>query len=94
MDIERAIRGARIGVAVERHEVVIGKHLVADIFEALTAWDRPYKSSKTLRESLDIMEGFRQRNHIDPDVYELFLKADIPQRYAAEYLKPEQSDLA
>ncbi len=66
---------------------------VADIFEALTAWDRPYKESKTLRESLDIMEGFRRRKHIDPDVYALFIKTDIPRRYAAKYLKPEQNDL-
>ncbi len=66
---------------------------VADIFEALTAWDRPYKSSKTLRESLDIMEGFKSGNRIDPDVYELFLRSGVPQRYAKEYLKPEQNDL-
>ncbi len=66
---------------------------VADIFEALTAGDRPYKSSKTLRETLTIMEGFKKRSHIDPEVYDLFLKAGIPQRYATEYLKPEQNDL-
>ena len=66
---------------------------IADIFEALTAWDRPYKASKTLRESLEIMENFKQNHHIDPHLYELFLTADIPGRYAAEYLKPEQNDL-
>ena len=66
---------------------------IADIFEALTAWDRPYKASKTLRESLEIMEIFKLNNHIDPHLYELFLAADIPGRYAAEYLKPEQNDL-
>ncbi len=66
---------------------------VADIFEALTAWDRPYKPSNTVKEALAIMESFRQRNHIDPDVYELFLKAGIPQWYAAQFLKPEQDDL-
>ncbi|SBV91479.1 putative Metal dependent phosphohydrolase [uncultured delta proteobacterium] len=66
---------------------------IADIFEALTAWDRPYKTSKTLREALDIMENFKKNNHIDPQLYELFLKAGIPERYAAAYLKPEQNDL-
>lgn len=66
---------------------------IADIFEALTASDRPYKSSKTLREALDIMDGFKKRHHIDPDLYELFVKAGIPQQYAAEYLKPEQRDM-
>ncbi|WP_310598808.1 HD domain-containing phosphohydrolase [Desulfobulbus sp.] len=67
---------------------------IADIFEALTAWDRPYKTSKTLRESLEIMETFKRNNHIDPHLFELFLAADIPRRYAAEYLKAEQNDLA
>ncbi|WP_310599355.1 HD domain-containing phosphohydrolase [Desulfobulbus sp.] len=66
---------------------------IADIFEALTAWDRPYKNSKSLRETLDIMDGFKQCHHIDPDLYDLFLKANIPQRYAAEYLRPEQNDM-
>ena len=80
---------------LKREEMSISARMmaVADIFEALTASDRPYKSSKTLRESLDIMEGFRQRNHIDPDVYDLFLRAGVAQRYAAEHLKPEQNDL-
>ncbi len=66
---------------------------IADIFEALTASDRPYKSSKTLSEALKIMDGFKARNHIDPDLYELFLQSDIPQRYAAQHLPPEQNDL-
>ncbi len=66
---------------------------VADIFEALTARDRPYKSSKTLKETLEIMEGFKKRNRIDPDVYDLFIKSGVPQRYAKDYLVPEQNDL-
>ncbi len=66
---------------------------IADIFEALTAWDRPYKTSKTLREALEIMEVFKENNQIDPHLFELFIAADIPGRYAAEYLKPEQNDL-
>ena len=67
---------------------------IADIFEALTASDRPYKSGKTLSQALRIMDEFKANNHIDPDLYELFLKSGIPQRYAAKYLKPEQRDLA
>ncbi len=67
---------------------------IADIFEALTAWDRPYKTSKTLREALEIMEVFKENKHIDPHLFELFLATGIPRRYAAEYLKPEQNDLA
>ncbi len=66
---------------------------VADIFEALTAWDRPYKASKTLSEALKIMDKMRKTGQIDSDVYELFLRSNIPQRYAKKYLKPEQNDL-
>ena len=66
---------------------------VVDIFEAITAGDRPYQQGKTLRKSLEIMEELKERNHIDPDVYDMFLKAGIPQRYASKFLKPEQNDL-
>ena len=66
---------------------------VADIFEALAAGERPYRRGRTLREALGVMEELKERNHIDPDVYDVFLKADIPQRYAAKFLKPEQNDL-
>ncbi len=66
---------------------------IADIFEALTAGDRPYKTSKTLSEALKIMELFKERHHIDPHLYDLFLAAEIPRRYAAKHLKPEQNDL-
>ena len=66
---------------------------VVDIFEAITAGDRPYRQGKTLRQVLETMEELKERNHIDPDVYDIFLKAGIPQRYAAKFLKPEQNDL-
>lgn len=67
--------------------------VIADIFEALTAADRPYKSAKKLSEALKIMEWFRDNNCIDPDLYELFMKEQIPQKYAKEYLRPDQYDL-
>lgn len=86
-------RGYPRGLRREEMSLSARMMAVADIFEALTAWDRPYKPSKTLRESLKIMDNFRDQNHIDPDVYELFLAAGIPQKYAAMYLKPEQNDL-
>lgn len=66
---------------------------IADIFEALTAGDRPYKPRKTLSEALAIMEGFRDREHIDPELYELFIKSGIAKTYAAKYLHPEQCDI-
>ncbi len=66
---------------------------IADIFEALTASDRPYKASKKLSEALQIMEEMKDNGHIDPDLYELFINAGIPQRYAKEFLASEQNDM-
>jgi HD-GYP domain-containing protein (c-di-GMP phosphodiesterase class II) len=65
---------------------------IADIFEALTASDRPYKKAKTLSQSIEILAGFRDRNHIDPDLFDLFLRSGIYQSYADLYLLPEQND--
>ena len=65
---------------------------IADIFEALTAIDRPYKSGKTLSESLRIMARMSQEQHIDPQLFELFLRAGVYQQYAECFLRPEQID--
>jgi HD-GYP domain-containing protein (c-di-GMP phosphodiesterase class II) len=65
---------------------------IADIFEALTASDRPYKKAKTLSESIKILSFFKKDNHIDPDLFELFLRSGVYRRYAEQYLKPEQID--
>lgn len=65
---------------------------IADIFEALTATDRPYKAVKTLSECVRILAGFRTRGHIDAELFELFLTSGVYQRYAERFLKPEQID--
>ena len=65
---------------------------IADIFEALTASDRPYKKAKTLSESIKILASFRKDQHIDGDLFELLLTSGVYQRYAEKYLKPEQID--
>jgi HD-GYP domain-containing protein (c-di-GMP phosphodiesterase class II) len=65
---------------------------IADIFEALTASDRPYKKAKTLSESVKILHKFKQDNHIDPELFDLFLRSGCYLRYAERYLKPEQID--
>ena len=65
---------------------------IADIFEALTAADRPYKKGKTLSEALSIMARMRREQHIDPDLFELFLSAGVHRRYAERFLPPEQID--
>jgi len=65
---------------------------IADIFEALTAKDRPYKKGKTLSESLDILGKFRLNGHIDPDLFDVFVRSKVYQRYAQTYLNEEQID--
>jgi HD-GYP domain-containing protein (c-di-GMP phosphodiesterase class II) len=65
---------------------------IADIFEALTARDRPYKRGKTLSESLDILGKFRLGGHIDPDLFDVFVKQKVYLKYAEKFLDPEQID--
>ena len=65
---------------------------IADIFEALTAADRPYKKAKKLSEALDIMHNMAKEKHIDQELFKLFVKEKIYLTYAKEYLKKEQID--
>ena len=65
---------------------------LADVFEALTASDRPYKEPKTLSQSIKILSFMAKDKHIDPDIFKLFLKSGIYLQYANKYLKPEQID--
>ncbi|WP_171096300.1 HD family phosphohydrolase [Usitatibacter rugosus] len=65
---------------------------IADIFEALTAKDRPYKPGKTLSESLGILGRFKENGHIDPDLFDIFVREKVYLRYAREFLDPEQID--
>ena len=65
---------------------------IADIFEALTASDRPYKKAKTLSESVRLLATFRDRQHIDAELFELFLTSGVYQRYADRFLEPWQID--
>jgi HD-GYP domain-containing protein (c-di-GMP phosphodiesterase class II) len=65
---------------------------IADIFEALTAKDRPYKRGKTLSESLRILGNFRQNGHVDPDLFDVFVRKKVYLRYAQQFLDREQID--
>jgi HD-GYP domain-containing protein (c-di-GMP phosphodiesterase class II) len=66
---------------------------IADIFEALTAADRPYKGGKPLSETLAIMARMRDERHIDAELFDLFLHSGVYRDYARQYLKPEQIDV-
>jgi len=65
---------------------------IADIFEALTAKDRPYKKGKTLSESLEILGRMKLNNHVDPDLFDIFVRRKVYRRYAEMFLDPEQID--
>ena len=65
---------------------------IADIFEALTAKDRPYKKGKTLSESLEILGKMRLGGHVDPDLFDVFVRKKVYQRYAELFLDKEQID--
>lgn len=65
---------------------------IADIFEALTAGDRPYKKAKSLSEAIRIMGFMQQDHHIDPELFALFLRSGVFLRYAKRYMSPELID--
>ncbi len=65
---------------------------IADIFEALTAKDRPYKKGKTLTESLTILGKLKLGGHVDPDLFDVFMWDKVYEKYARQFLDPEQID--
>lgn len=65
---------------------------IADIFEALTAADRPYKKAKTLSESIKIMSFMKKDKHIDEDLFDIFLTSGVYKEYANKFLMEEQID--
>ena len=65
---------------------------IADIFEALTASDRPYKLGMKLSQAMTILRKFRDNGHIDPDLYDVFVRERLYQRYAEQFLDPWQID--
>jgi HD-GYP domain-containing protein (c-di-GMP phosphodiesterase class II) len=65
---------------------------IADIFEALTSKDRPYKKAKTLSESLQILGKMKLDHHIDPDLFDIFVREKIYLKYAHQFLELEQID--
>lgn len=65
---------------------------IADIFEALTARDRPYKPGMKLSQAMRIMEKFKENGHIDPDLFDVFVKKGVYLHYAEQFLNPWQID--
>ncbi|MEZ4324200.1 MAG: HD domain-containing phosphohydrolase [Polyangiales bacterium] len=65
---------------------------IADVFEALTAQDRPYKKGKTLSESMRIMAFMKRDNHLDPELFDLFVRSGVYREYGHKYLPEELID--
>ena len=65
---------------------------IADIYEALTAADRPYKDGKKISQAMRIMGYMKNDYHIDPDLFEIFVKEGIYKKYAGEYVDSIQID--
>jgi HD-GYP domain-containing protein (c-di-GMP phosphodiesterase class II) len=65
---------------------------IADIFEALTARDRPYKPGMKLSQAMGIMVNFKKNGHIDPDLFDVFVKEKVYLKYAQQFLDPQQID--
>jgi len=65
---------------------------IADIFEALTAPDRPYRGPIKLSEAIKILDGMRKRGQIDSNIYDLFVSSRIYREYGEQEMRPEQLD--
>lgn len=65
---------------------------IADVFEALTDGNRPYKRPLRLTEALHILGTMSRDGHIDPDLFQIFVREQVYLEYARRFLKPEQID--
>ena len=65
---------------------------IADVFEALTAKDRPYKPGKPLSEAMRIMGQMKRYNQLDPELFDLFVRSGVYREYARRFVSPEQLD--
>jgi HD-GYP domain-containing protein (c-di-GMP phosphodiesterase class II) len=86
-------KGYPRGLTREQMSVQARTMGIADIFEALTAKDRPYKPGKTLSESLGILGKMKLGGHIDPDLFDTFVREKVYLKYAHQFLDPEQVDV-
>lgn len=81
------------GLTREQMSIPARMMAIADIFEALTAKDRPYKDPMKISLSLNIMRRMVEDEHIDPDLFELFVESRVWEKYAKRVLSPEQLDV-
>jgi len=96
-NLDQGQAGDNVGIllrGLKREEMSVPARVmgIADIFEALTAKDRPYKRGKTLSESLQILGKFCTGGHIDPDLFDIFVREKVYLEYAQAFLDKNQID--
>jgi len=85
-------KGYPRGLTREQMSVQARLMAIADIFEALTAADRPYKKGKMLSEALHILGNFSLNGHIDPDLFDIFIRSKIYLQFAHKNMDAKQID--
>ena len=80
------------GLTREQMSIPARMMAIADVFEALTAQDRPYKNGKKLSEAMKIMGFMKQDNHLDPELFDLFVSSRVYREYAERFLPAELID--
>lgn len=85
-------KGYPKGLTREQMSVQARMMGIADIFEALTARDRPYKHGMKLSQAMGIMANFKKGGHIDPDLFDVFVRGEVYLKYARQFLDPQQID--
>ena len=86
-------KGFPKGLEKDQMSVQARMMAIADIFEALTARDRPYKDPMKLSQAISILRKMSETGHIDPDLFDVFINQSVHIDYANEHLLPEQNDL-
>ena len=85
-------KGYPRGLTREQMSVQARMMGIADIFEALTASDRPYKPGMKLSQAMSILKKFSDNGHIDPDLFDVFVNQGVYKKYAEQFLDPWQID--
>lgn len=80
------------GLTKEQMSVPARLMAITDIFEALSAVDRPYKKAKPVSECLNILGNMVSNNHLDPDIFAIFIESEVYKNYINEYANPKQLD--
>jgi HD-GYP domain-containing protein (c-di-GMP phosphodiesterase class II) len=85
-------KGYPQGLTKEQMSVPARAMAIADIFEALSAADRPYKQAKPVSECLKIIGTLVNNQHLDGDLFTIFVREKVYEDYIHKFANPEQLD--